>query len=290
MGERTGSDLAEALSEELAACRKRGIERLDVRSHNQQPVSAPELERLAAEYAAARRSPVHGRIPRLKYLLRDAAAAFREENEVDAQLVSALFFGDSLHRVTKSAGELLDVAQRQFGYDNPVRFRQARHAAFDNFAAFLPRFVAGTSSTVPGEGDAPAVAMPEEAAPALPSPNHVENAPAAEVQQHIASTGYIDNGDHFVTLLSQAENITIVGYTNESLASMLRLALARKRAAMLRPDGCWSSVRVVFLSVDLLDRVNDERGYPDPDEARLLRRRSAVYGQADGTDHPAEPA
>jgi hypothetical protein len=279
MGERTGSDLAEALSEELAACRKRGIERLDVRSHNQQPVSAPELERLAAEYAAARRSPVHGRIPRLKYLLRDAAAAFREENEVDAQLVSALFFGDSLHRVTKSAGELLDVAQRQFGYDNPVRFRQARHAAFDNFAAFLPRFVAGTSSMVPGEGDAPAVAMPEEAAPALPSPNHVENAPAAEVQQHIASTGYIDNGDHFVTLLSQAENITIVGYTNESLASMLRLALARKRAAMLRPDGCWSSVRVVFLSVDLLDRVNDERGYPDPDEARLLRRRSAVYGR-----------
>ena len=120
MGERTGSDLAEALSEELAACRKRGIERLDVRSHNQQPVSAPELERLAAEYAAARRSPVHGRIPRLKYLLRDAAAAFREENEVDAQLVSALFFGDSLHRVTKSAGELLDIAQ------TAVRVRQPR--------------------------------------------------------------------------------------------------------------------------------------------------------------------
>jgi hypothetical protein len=82
-----------------------------------------------------------------------------------------------------------------------------------------------------------------------------------------------------VTLLSQAENITIVDYTNELLASMLRLALARKRAAMLRPDGCWSSVRVVFLSDHLLDLLNDERGYPDPGEARLLRRRLAVYGR-----------
>ena len=99
------------------------------------------------------------------------------------------------------------------------------------------------------------------------------------MERHIASTGYIDDGDHFITLLSQAENVTIVGNTNESLASMLRLALARKRAAMFRPDGCWSSVRVVFLTDDVLDRVNDERGYPNPDEARLLRRRLAVYGR-----------
>ncbi len=73
--------------------------------------------------------------------------------------------------------------------------------------------------------------------------------------------------------------MTIVGHTNESLASMLALALARKRAAMFRPDGCWSSVRVVFLTDDLLDRINDERGFPDPVEARLLRRRLAVYGR-----------
>jgi hypothetical protein len=79
--------------------------------------------------------------------------------------------------------------------------------------------------------------------------------------------------------LSQAEKVTIVGHTNESLASMLRLALARKRAAMFRPDGCWSSVRVVFLTDDLLDRINDERGFPDPVEARLLRHRLAVYGR-----------
>ena len=280
-----GSDLAAALSKELIDCRKRGIERLDVRSHNQQPLSLPVLDRLAADYAAAKRSPVHSRIPRLKYLLRDAVTAFGAEEENSARLVAALFFGDSLHQVTKSAGELLDVAERQFGYtNNTVRFRQTRHAVFERFAEFLPRFVAGVDPDADTEDDPPDEGAPDEGAPgeddaALLLRNHLETVPAAEVERHIASTGYIDTGDHFVTLLSQAENVTIVGHTNESLASMFQLALDRKRAAMLRPDGCWASVRVVFLTDDLLDRINDERGYPDLAEARLLRRRLAVYGR-----------
>ena len=279
MTERPESYLAAVLSEELADCRKRGIERLDVHSHNQHPLVMPELEQLAAQYAAATGSPAHGRIQQLKYLLRDAVAAFRDENETDANLVSALFFGDSLHRVTKSAGELLDIAQRQFGYDNPVRFRLDRHAAFDNFAEFLSRFVADTTPVSAGEGGVTPGVLPDEAELTLPQSNNVDSAPALEVQRHITSTGYIDNGDHYVTLLSQADSVTIVGHTNEALASMLRLALIRKRAAMLRPDICWSSVRVVFLGEDLLDRVYDERGHPDPAEARLLRRRLAVYGR-----------
>lgn len=279
MAERPGSDLAAVLFDELAACRKRGIERLDRRTHNQQPVPAPQLENLAAKYASSTRSTVQGRIPRLKYLFRDAVATFREEDEMDAELVSELFFGDSQHRVTKSAGELLDIAQRKFGYDDAIRFRETRHAAFERFAEYLPRFVARAARPAADtEDDAPDQAVPEDGNAALLR-NHNDSVPAAEVQRHIASTGYIDDGDHFVTLLSQAENVTIVGYTNESLASMLRLALARKREAMLRPDICWSSVRVVFLTDDLLDRLNDERGYPDVDEARLLRRRLAVYGR-----------
>src|SRR5580700_2095659 len=48
MAERPGNDLAAVLSEELRACRKRGIERLDVSTHNQQPLVAPRLEELAA--------------------------------------------------------------------------------------------------------------------------------------------------------------------------------------------------------------------------------------------------
>jgi hypothetical protein len=268
-----GRSLAEDLSLELAACRKRGIERLDVASHNQSPVQRPELQCLADEYLAAtgRRAP--SRIAQLKYLFRDAITAFEAENDADAQIVRALFFGDSQHRVTKSAGELLDTARRKFGFDSEVRFRQARHDAFDNFADFLPRFVAAAR-----QAGKPAVSDAPQDGPVPPqSPN--DGAPVPELEQHVASTGYIDNGEHFITLLSQAENITIIGFTNETLATMLRSALARKRAAMLRPDGCWSSVRVVFLGDELLDLVSDERGYPDPVEARRLRRQLAVFGR-----------
>lgn len=259
----------EALSLELAACRKRGIDRLDIDTHNQRPVPRPGLQRLADEYQSVTVGHAANAIAQLKYLLRDAIAAFEAENEADAQLVRALFFGDSQNRVTKSAGELLDTAQRRLGFGNEVRFRQARHAAFDNFALFLPRFVAAARPTE----------AVERAGLNTPTPPTNDLAFAPEVQQQVATTGYIDNGEHFITLLSQAENITIIGFTNESLASMLRIALARKRAAMIRPDDCWSSVRVVFLADDLLDRVSDQRGYPDPVEARLLRRRLAVFGR-----------
>jgi hypothetical protein len=276
MSEPSARNLTGQLSDELAAARNRGIERLDISSHNQQPLEIPGLDELAALYTEATRSRLHGRIPQLKYLLRDALASFGEENETDAQLVRALFFGDSLHRVTKSAGELLDTAQKESGYTSAVRFRHARYAAFERFAEFLPRFVADTGAVAGAEAEVPDRALSEDDGGLLRG--HGDSTLAPEVERLIASTGYIDNGDHFVTLLSQAEKVTIVGHTNETLASMLQLALARKRAAMLRPDSCWSSIRVVFLADDLLDRINDERGYPDPVEARLLRHRLAVYG------------
>jgi hypothetical protein len=52
-----------------------------------------------------------------------------------------------------------------------VRFRQARHDAFDNFADFLPRFVAAASRV-----DEPAVtaeAATEGAVPAQPPAEHL---------------------------------------------------------------------------------------------------------------------
>jgi hypothetical protein len=277
MSDLPGRKQPPALSVQLADARKRGIERLDVESHNQHRLEVPGLDELAARYAAATRSRLRDRVPRLKYLLRDAIGAFSEEDETDAKLIRALFFGDSQNRVTKSAGELLDIAQKESDYTSAVRFRHARNAAFDRFADFLPRFVAAAGPGPVTEAEEPHGIAPEEeaGAPSIP----VESAPSPDTQQLIASTGYIDNGEHFVTLLSLADSITVVGYTNESLASMLWLALNRKREAMLRPDSCWLSVRVVFLTDDLLDRVNDERVYPDPDEARVLRRRQAIFGR-----------
>ncbi len=244
---------------------------MDVRSHNQVLVPAPELQRLAGEYLLAVGRNVKGRIAQIKYLLRDALSAFAGENEPDEKLITALFFGDSQHHVTKSAGELLDTARRQYDFDSELRFRQAWHNAFDNFADFLPRFVA--SATPAEETEAPI----ETAADGVPYNHDIVLDP--EVQQQVATIGYVDNGEHFITLLSQAEKVTIVGLTNEWLASMLRTALDRKREAIFGPDECWSSVRVVFLTEELLDRVNDERGFADPGQALVERRRLGVFGR-----------
>ena len=267
MTEGPDGDLATVVSAELAACRKRGIDRIDVRSHNQSPVPTPELQRLADEYLGR---SVKGRVVQIKHLLRDALTVFAAESEPDAELITALFFGDSQHHVTKSAGELLDTARRHYHFDSELRFRQAWQNAFRIFAEFLLRFVA----SVPRTGtEAPF----EVVADGVPYNHDVVLAP--EVQQQVATIGYVDTGEHFITLLSQADKVTIVGLTNESLASMLRTALDRKRDAIFRPDQSWSQVRVVFLTEDLLDRVNDERGFVDPVQARVQRQRLGVFGR-----------
>jgi hypothetical protein len=273
---RPDRDLAAVISEELAACRMRGIERLDVHSHNQVPVPTPELQRLANEYMAATQHQVRGRTAQLKYLLRDAIKAFGTENEADAQLIDALFFDDSQHRVTKSAGELLDITRKQFGFSNETRLRQARHDAFDAFAGFIPHFVANASR----DDQELAPENAPESVPILLQPDYEDSVPDPEMQRHVATTGYIDNGEHFISLLSQATNATIISFPSEMLASMLRAALDRKRAAILRPDTCWESIRIVFLNNELLDFVNeDESEYPDASEALLQRRRAAIHGR-----------
>jgi hypothetical protein len=262
---------AAAISLELTSCRKRGIERIDVRSHNQAPVPAPELERLASDYMLAAGRSAKGRIAQIKYLLRDALDVFARESEPDAKLITALFFGDSQHYVTKSASELLDTARRQYDFGSELRFRQAWHNAFGGFAEFLLRFAA-VAPPEDGTGT-----PPEAAAGGLPY-NH-DSVLAPEVQRQVATIGYVDSGEHFLTLLSQADKVTIVGLTNESLASMLRTALDRKREAIFRSDECWTSVRVVFLAEELLDLVNDERGFAEPSQARLERQRLGIFGR-----------
>jgi hypothetical protein len=283
MTDDVGDSLSAALREELAACRQRGIERLDVSSHNQVPVRAPILQRLATEYISVRQVHTHGRVSQLKYLLRDAIKTFATVNEADARLVRDLLFGDSLDRVTKSAGELLDIARKASEYTNEALFRQARQEAFANFARFLIGFV---EAVIRGDEEAAGAAAGMtgnmSVLPQL-SVNSDDSVPDPEVRRQNATTGYVDNGDHFIQLLSEASGVTIVGFTNEKLALMLRAALERKRAASQKSDACWDSIRIVFLSDRLLDLVNDERNerreYPDPEEARKQRRRAAVYGR-----------
>jgi hypothetical protein len=273
--------LTAAIADELTACRQRGIERLDVGSHNQSPVQAPVLERLASEYVTIRQVRAVTRIPQLKYLFRDAIKAFAAENEADAQLVGDLFFGDSQNRVTKSAGELLDLARKKSGYstDADALFRRARHDAFASFARFLVVFVDDVRQ---GSDDRSAGTTPTGNVSVLPKlgVNASSSVPLPEVQRHSATTGYVDQGQRFVQLLAESTNATIIGVTNEKLASLLHMALERKRAAMKQPDACWGLLRIVFLSDKLLDFVNDERReFPDPAEVLKQRRWAAVHGR-----------
>lgn len=270
--------LTVAIADELTACRQRGIERLDVGSHNQTPVQAPELGRLASEYVTIKPVRAVTRIHQLKYLFRDAIEAFAAENEADAQLVGDLFFGDSQNRVTKSAGELLDLARKKSGYSEAL-FRRARHDAFASFASFIVVFVddARRRSQDSNAGSAPTgnvSVLPELGV------NSSGSVPLPEVQEHSATTGYVDQGQRFVELLAESTNATIVGVTNENLASLLQMALERKRAAMQQPDACWELLRIVFLSNELLDFINDERReFPDPAEVLKQRRWAAVHGR-----------
>jgi hypothetical protein len=136
--------IADELFRELADCRQRGIEGLDRQEHNMQPVRAPQLERLAQEYSSATGLLLHGRVARIKYLLRRALESYTHNgNEGDAKLISDLFFGDAVDTVRRSAGELLDLA-RSTG-DSESRFRERRGTAFRGFAGFLVQFVAAAA-------------------------------------------------------------------------------------------------------------------------------------------------
>ena len=133
---------AERLAQELGECRQRGVEGLDINTHNQHAVPLPELQRLAAEYAQATLSTSRGRIAQIKRLLRDGLHGMEADNSDEAQLIRDLLFGGDEHTVTKSAGELLEAAKRKYHEPNEARFRARRNRAFTAFAEFIFEFVA----------------------------------------------------------------------------------------------------------------------------------------------------
>jgi hypothetical protein len=271
------ADQIDALASELAECRQRGIERIDRQSHNQARVAAAILEQLAADYVAARQLPVYGRVPQIKALLRDALDDLASRGSVgDASLIRDVFFGDSPDDVSLSAGELLENAQRKRGEPSEVRFRERRQTAFHAFAGFLPRFVAEAAGQDGASRHLSAVVQEIGSSAA----NETEPGGADSDLHHGGySSGYVENGERFVTLLADAASVTIVGFTNEQLAERLEEALQRRRVTHSR-DVFWSSLRIVYLSPRLLDFLNDERSeYPDRQEALNLRRRAAGFGR-----------
>jgi hypothetical protein len=101
-----------------------------------------------------------------------------------------------------------------------------------------------------------------------------------DIEHHHMITGYVKGGTRFVRLLSRAVNVTIVGMTNENLATMLREALDRKRRVLNDPEAFWGSLRIIFLPDKLLDSLNDGLSeYPDHRYELAQRELAAGYGR-----------
>ena len=108
----------------LAACRQRGIEGLDRSTHNQAPIDVPELERLARDYAAARRAEWRKRKDQVKTLLRDALLSFDRSDADIAGLIRDLFFGSDTGTVRRGPSDLLRAAQDAYREPSEARFRE----------------------------------------------------------------------------------------------------------------------------------------------------------------------
>jgi hypothetical protein len=140
-------DRAETIAHELAACRQRGIEGLDRSTHNQTPIDVPELERLARDYAAARRAEWRRRKDQIKTLLRDALLSFDRSDADLAGLIRDLFFGSDAGTVRRGPSDLLRIARDAYGEPSEARFREVRSQALHDFAEFLIRFVETPTET-----------------------------------------------------------------------------------------------------------------------------------------------
>ncbi len=132
---------ASQLAGDLGECRQRGLDRLDVDTPPQSPVSAEQLEHLARDYCTRTAPELHGRIACIKRLLNDALAAYGTRgNHTDAELITMLFFGDPHTSKTLSAGEMLKLAMKQRGVTDEKKFREDRRLVFYRFAEFLLTF------------------------------------------------------------------------------------------------------------------------------------------------------
>jgi hypothetical protein len=249
------SSRAELIAKELASCRRRGLETLDVDNSRQPAVDAPQVEKLAYEHARRHGKSGTGRKQQIKALLSDALQEYSAlESEEDARLIRSLFFSDPTLTVRKPAGQLLEEARRSFGEPSVAAFRQRFQAAFGNFADFLAQFM---DSSVE-------VGVPPE----------TDQARTAGSRLQVAAGVAGSEPDRFIELLAESTRATVVGFDNELLVEALRKAIDRKRERLNDPDAFWDSLEIVFFGEHLLDYLDDDSVSPDWSVAVRERRRA----------------
>ena len=103
---------ASKLAGELGRIRQRGIGNLDLKSHNQSPVSAEKTTLLAKYYSDSLSLQLHGRDALIGRLIWATIREFGQRgNEYEARFLRDLFFGSDEETATlrpgKTPGELL---------------------------------------------------------------------------------------------------------------------------------------------------------------------------------------
>ena len=155
---------ASQVAGELARVRQRGLGNLDKKSHNQEPVKAEKLTRLADKHNEIRELRLHGRDALVRRLLQDSIAAYKDRgNEPEADFLSILFFDPKSRR--RSPRDLLKLAQKEYGPDDQQRFADKRRDIFERFSTFLIAYVQESvdelSNSQPPSSPASLVLSPE---------------------------------------------------------------------------------------------------------------------------------
>lgn len=215
---------ASAIAAELADCRKRGVESIDRRTHNQAPLALPQLDHLALMTTASARNQERRRSARIKDLLRRALSAYGERHDpAEARLISDLFFGDSTSYVRRTAGELLDLAMAHAGEQNEERFRERRRVAFHDFAHFLIQYAPEAADPVAKLAPSPASITGEPTAVTAPgaTATPIRAAPLDLAEEAALSSEH----RRIEAAIQAASSITICGVAPRSLVqTMQRIA------------------------------------------------------------------
>lgn len=153
------------IADELNKVRERGLENLDLHTHQQPPKVVPELERLAREYAAGQGRLPYGRANEVRVLLRDGLRAYAERvDQAESAAISGLFFDPEDSKQKRSPGQRKYRVEAALGLSRPRRARPSptagspvvssrfvewRRGAFGRLAAFLLAFVTEHTPTSP---------------------------------------------------------------------------------------------------------------------------------------------
>ena len=220
------------IADDLGVCRQRGLDWLDRKTSNQVPVTPLPCSGLPRITPKPRRLPQRAG-HQIKLLLREGIEEFSQQGHpADAGLLRDLFFGDSMYGPIKPPGELLKKAR-----ENRVTQRKPAFVSGGRMSCG-PSPSSWSRSRLPRLRDLMTPRTTDLTVPRKIAPRRAQAA---------ATTGYVGDTEHFIQLLAEAVNVTIVGITNERLAPMLQEALRRKQGKRPSQIVFWGSLRIVFL-------------------------------------------